>query len=86
MWRRIARLRLAQTARQSLAVRRAPLGPQFRITRERGVFFEHTGIAPAVMATVHPSAILRAPTDAERHAAYAAFVADLRGVAGRLER
>jgi uracil-DNA glycosylase len=33
------------------------------------------------MATVHPSAILRAPDDASRHAEMEAFVRDLRPVA-----
>jgi uracil-DNA glycosylase len=34
-----------------------------------------------VVATVHPSSILRAPDEAARREAYAAFVADLRVVA-----
>jgi DNA polymerase len=34
-----------------------------------------------VLATVHPSSILRARDEAERREAYAAFVADLRAVA-----
>jgi hypothetical protein len=33
------------------------------------------------MATVHPSSLLRAPDDASRRAAYAAFVRDLKVVA-----
>ncbi len=80
----LARLRprivvcLGATAAQSL------LGPAFRITRERGRLIEGTGLAPVVLATVHPSSILRAPTEAERHAAYAEFVRDLRPVAERL--
>jgi hypothetical protein len=34
-----------------------------------------------VTATVHPSSILRARTDAERHEQMGGFVADLQGVA-----
>lgn len=51
----------------------ALLGPEFRITRQRGELVElETGI-PAV-ATVHPSAVLRAP---DREEAYQGLVADL---------
>jgi DNA polymerase len=38
-------------------------------------------MAQAIVATVHPSAILRAPDADARHAAYDAFVADLKEVA-----
>jgi uracil-DNA glycosylase family protein len=44
---------LGAVAAQSL------LGPSFRITRERGRFLD-SGLAPKVLATYHPSAILRA--------------------------
>jgi DNA polymerase len=43
-------------------------------------------LAPFVVATVHPSSILRAPDDDSRREAYSAFVADLRGAAALLER
>ncbi len=66
---------LGATAAQSM------LGREFRLTRQRGELLADTGWAPRVMATVHPSAILRAPSDEERHAAFAAFVSDLRNVA-----
>jgi uracil-DNA glycosylase len=39
-----------------------------------------------VMATVHPSSILRAPDDASRHEAMAAFVADLKVLASSLRK
>jgi uracil-DNA glycosylase family protein len=68
---------LGSTAAQSL------MGPKFKITVERGKFFE-TPWAPWLTATYHPSAILRMRTDAERHAARALFVEDLRGVAAHL--
>ncbi len=41
------------------------LGPKFRVTKQRGEFLE-SDLAPYVMATVHPSSILRAPDDETR--------------------
>jgi uracil-DNA glycosylase len=70
---------LGATAAQSL------LGRTFRVTKQRGVRVE-SDLAPNVLATVHPSSILRAPDEAARREAYAAFVADLRAVAALLER
>jgi DNA polymerase len=61
----------------------AMMGPAFRLTKERGRFFDHPSGAK-VTATVHPSAILRAPDAAERDAQYRDFVADLRRVGERL--
>jgi uracil-DNA glycosylase len=61
---------------------RPVLGASFRVTRQRGVFVE-SALAPRVLATVHPSSILR--TDGpQREAAMEAFVADLRVAAGAL--
>jgi uracil-DNA glycosylase family protein len=54
-------------------------GPSFRLTRQRGIPLEHPW-APHVFATIHPSAILRAPDEEARHAEYAHFVADLKNV------
>jgi DNA polymerase len=53
----------------------ALLGPEFRLTRQRGeiVAVQAEPGIPAV-ATVHPSAVLRAP---DREAAYQGLVADL---------
>ena len=62
----------------------AIIGKKHRLLQERGRFFEHS-IAKSVTATVHPSAILRAPTPEQRHAAYDAFVADLKAVRRKLE-
>ena len=64
---------LGATAAQAL------LGPKFRVTKQRGQFIEST-LAPYVMATVHPSSILRAP-DETRHLEYRRFVDDLKKVA-----
>ena len=65
---------LGATAAQAL------LGPKFRVTKQRGQFIEST-LAPYVMATVHPSSILRAPDDETRHLEYRRFVDDLKKVA-----
>jgi uracil-DNA glycosylase len=65
---------LGATAAQAL------LGPQFRVTKERGKFIEST-LAPYIMATVHPSSILRAPDDETRRLEYRRFVDDLKKLA-----
>ena len=69
---------LGATAAQAL------LGRQFRVTQDRGKWVE-SPLAPYVMATVHPSSILRARDSATRHAEMEHFVADLRPVGGVLE-
>ena len=65
---------LGATAAQSL------LGREFRVTRQRGELVE-SPLAPYVLATVHPSSILRQRDEASRRAEMAAFVEDLRKVA-----
>ena len=65
---------LGATAAQSL------LGKEFRVTRQRGEFIE-SPLAPVVMATVHPSSILRAPDDDTRRTEMRRFVDDLKKVA-----
>lgn len=60
---------------------RALLGRQFRVTKERGRPIESTELAPYVVATFHPSSILRQETDEERAEAMEEFVADLKVVA-----
>jgi len=65
---------LGATAAQAL------LGPQFKVTKQRGQFIEST-LASYIMATVHPSSILRAPDDETRHAEKRQFVDDLKRVA-----
>jgi uracil-DNA glycosylase len=61
----------------------ALLGKQFRVTRDRGRPLE-SELAPVVIATIHPSAILRADDD-RREREYAALVEDLRTVARALD-
>jgi uracil-DNA glycosylase family protein len=67
---------LGATAAQAL------LGRQFRVSRQRGVPVD-SPLAPLVMATVHPSSILRADEE-DREDAMAALVADLRVLAREL--
>ena len=62
---------LGATAAQSI------FGPSFRVTRERGKILE-SEIAPKVLATVHPSSLLRQPNEESRKREYARFVVDLR--------
>jgi DNA polymerase len=68
---------LGATAAQSL------LGKEFRVSLARGKIVS-CSLAPRVVATVHPSSILRAEDAAARHQAMAAFVADLELVASLL--
>ena len=69
---------LGATAAQAL------LGASFRVSIDRGRVMERPGLPP-IIATVHPSAILRAPDEESRHAEMEAFVADLTIVARRLK-
>jgi uracil-DNA glycosylase family protein len=64
---------LGATAAQSL------LGRNFLVTRRRGELIEST-LAPFVMATVHPSSILRVPDDNDRHAEMKRFIAGLKTI------
>jgi uracil-DNA glycosylase len=55
----------------------AIFGPSFRVTRERGKLLE-SELASKVVATVHPSSLLRQPDEESREREYKLFVADLR--------
>jgi len=70
---------LGATAAQAL------LGRQFRVSKDRGRPID-SDLAPYVLATVHPSSILRQRTDEERSAAMADFIADLKVVAQLMSR
>ncbi|MDQ6708312.1 MAG: UdgX family uracil-DNA binding protein [Acidobacteriota bacterium] len=70
---------LGATAAQAL------LGKQFRVTQQRGELIE-SRLADYVMATVHPSSILRAIDEDARHAEMEQFIADLRRVAPLIEK
>lgn len=58
----------------------AVIGRHFRVSRQRGEFVP-SPLAPHVTATIHPSAILRAPDEESRHEEMERFVDDLRKVA-----
>src|SRR3989442_2294550 len=70
---------LGATAAQAL------LGPQFRVSKQRGKFIEST-LAPYIMATVHPSSILRAPDDQTRRIDMRLFIDDLKQIARVLSK
>ena len=63
----------------------ALLGRQFKVSASRGRFVD-SALAPRVIATVHPSSVLRAGDDDSRREAMARFVADLRIVAAEIAR
>lgn len=69
---------LGATAAQSL------LGSQFRVSKQRGQLVP-SPLAPNVLATVHPSSILRAPDDETREVEMALFIEDLRKIAPLLQ-
>ena len=54
------------------------LGRTFSVTRSRGLVIGNTPWAPWMMATYHPSALLRMPDEASREAALEHFTGDLR--------
>jgi uracil-DNA glycosylase family protein len=64
---------------------KALLGSSFRVTQHRGELLD-SDLAPLVSATIHPSAILRAPDEAARVAEREAFARDLAVVAAALSR
>ncbi len=65
---------LGATAAQAL------LGGDFRVTQHRGEFVK-SPLAASVMATVHPSSILRAPDEETRHEEMKRFIQDLKKIA-----
>ena len=70
---------LGATAAQAL------LGAGFKVTEDRGRVFQSSSLAPRIMATVHPSSILRAPDDESRESELKSFIADL-AIAARVLR
>jgi DNA polymerase len=59
------------------------LGRDFRVSTQRGQFIERAGF-PLIMATVHPSSILRAPDDESREMEMKLFIQDLKRLADHL--
>ena len=70
---------LGSTAAQAI------FGSSFRVTRQRGQVLE-CDLADRVVATVHPSSILRQRDEESRHREYALFVADLRAALRAAEK
>jgi uracil-DNA glycosylase len=70
---------MGATAAQAL------LGASFKVTKERGKLIE-TELAPIVVATIHPSAILRERDDDARHLQREAFTSDIQVAAEALRR
>jgi DNA polymerase len=63
----------------------AVLGPQFKLMQGRGQV-QTSALADRVIATIHPSAVLRAPDSEGRRQAYQMLVDDLTIVAGMLRK
>lgn len=61
---------LGATAAQAI------LGPSFRVTKSRGQLIA-SNVAPLVLATVHPSSLLRAPDETARRIGMKQFIDDL---------
>src|SRR5437867_2619962 len=70
---------LGATAAQAL------LGPKFRVSKQRGEFIKST-LEAYVVATVHPSSILRAPDDETHRTEKRLFIADLKRFARVLSK
>ena len=69
---------LGATAAQAL------LGKSFKVTQMRGEILQHE-LVRAIMATVHPSSILRAPDEETRHREMDLLIRDLRHIAPLLQ-
>jgi len=63
----------------------AVMGRSFRVTKERGKHLA-SDLAPVVIATVHPSSLLRMPDHSQWEHEYARFVADLKVAAKAVKR
>jgi uracil-DNA glycosylase len=63
----------------------AVIGPKFRVSIQRAQFVK-SPLAPLVTATVHPSSILRAPSDEARHVETKRFIDDLKKIRAAIER
>jgi DNA polymerase len=70
---------LGSTAAQAL------IGPKFKVSTQRATFVK-SSLAPLVTATVHPSSILRAPSDEARKAETQRFIDDLKKIRKAIEK
>jgi uracil-DNA glycosylase len=80
----IATLRPAAIVCLGATAAQALLGRDFRVSRQRGAFVASPH-APHVMATIHPSSLLRAPDQATRESELRRFVDELTTVARLLD-
>jgi DNA polymerase len=79
----VARIRPELLVCLGATAAQAVLGRDFRVTRQHGEVIE--SVLGPTLATIHPSAVLRAPDDV-RDETYAGLVADLRNAAAWLGR
>ena len=79
LWAELARVKPAIIVCMGATAAHSVIGKSHRLLEQRGQFLEHA-MAPLVTATIHPSAILRAPDAETRRADYDAFVDDLKAV------
>jgi AGZA family xanthine/uracil permease-like MFS transporter len=70
---------------QLWVVAQALLGPSFRVSVDRGGHLVDSALAPFVLATVHPSSLLRT-VDADREQAIERFIADLKTTAAAVKK
>jgi uracil-DNA glycosylase len=70
---------LGSTAAQAI------IGPKFKVSFDRGKFV-NSPLAPLVTATVHPSSILRAPSDEARREETQRFINDLKKIRKAIEK
>ncbi|HUS19000.1 MAG TPA: uracil-DNA glycosylase family protein, partial [Terriglobales bacterium] len=71
---------LGATAAQAI------LGKDFRVSKQRGELITGGAYAPLIMATVHPSSILRAPDEKARRSETEAFIRDLKTAAKAIHK
>ena len=64
----------------------AMLGSDFKVTQRRGEAVRGTPWGPVVIATVHPSSLLRAPDEESRRRAIAAFEEDFRAIRKQMDQ
>jgi DNA polymerase len=77
----VARLKPEVVVCLGATAAQAILGRGFKVTQQRGKPITDSPYAPTVIATVHPSSILRAPDDDTRHEEMRKFIDDLKVVA-----
>jgi uracil-DNA glycosylase family protein len=82
----VARLKPEVVVCLGATAAQAILGRSFKVTQNRGELITSSSYAPVVVATVHPSSILRAPDDETRHEEMRKFIDDLKIVAGLVKK